>query len=199
MADKNEVRVGGMWFCKIGEHSPLQRGADSPMRDAVAAEYKKLTGQEPAFIFSGWGGELTEGERAVVENRLPPTPPADAALADELLRLAGAFDTSLNNAASVSMNKRAADSLRETLIDAAATLRARAVPEGKKYHDVAQRLYALLDDIDTAGDIAKSDDKLYRGIVERTQAKKRDFVVSCDGYTVTLADDSMLTASKEAK
>ena len=192
MADKNEVRVGGIWFCKIGEHSPLQRGADSPMRDAVAAEYKKLTGQEPAFIFSGWGGELTEGERAVVENRLPSTPPADAALADDALceSLIEASDMRWNGDVYVGDGSDLMSLVR-------AALRARAVPEGKKYHDVAQRLYALLDDIDTAGDIAKSDDKLYRGIVKRTQAKKRDFVVSCDGYTVTLADDSMLAASKE--
>lgn len=236
MSDTNEVRVGGIWFCKIGEHSPLQRGADSPMRDAVAAEYKKLTGQEPAFIFSGWSGELTEPERAVVENRLPvreAAPPADAALAtvearyrDLLNRLgcnghdgAIAEINLLRRHLDVPADEALADVLR--LIDEqfghaadvgatyiaftqeetkriAAALRAREVPEGKKYHDVAQRLYALLDDIDTAGDIAKSDDKLYRGIVERTQAKKRDFVVSCDGYTVTLADDSMLTASKEA-
>jgi hypothetical protein len=41
------------------------------MRDAVAEAYKQLTGTEPAFIFSGWGGELDECELAVVENRLP--------------------------------------------------------------------------------------------------------------------------------
>lgn len=67
--------------------------------------------------------------------------------------------------------------------------------EGKSYHEVAQRLYQLLDDIDTAGDIAKSDDVLYRSIVERTQSKKGHFVIECDGYTVLLVDDSMLTTS----
>jgi len=53
-------------------------------------------------------------------------------------------------------------------------------------HAVAQYLYQLLDDIDTAGDIAKGDDKLYREIVERTQAKKGAVVAECDGYTVIL-------------
>ena len=80
---------------------------------------------------------------------------------------------------------------------------ARTVPEvittAKMYHEVAQRLYALLDDIDTAGDIAKGDDALYRKIVERTQSKKGSFVISCDGQTVRLVDDAMLSAAPEVK
>ena len=80
---------------------------------------------------------------------------------------------------------------------------ARTVPEiittAKMYHEVAQRLYALLDDIDTAGDIAKGDDALYRKIVERTQSKKGTFVISCDGQTVRLVDDAMLSAAQEQK
>lgn len=132
-----------------------------------------------------------------LQRKATAAPPADAALADLIAHMehgAKLVDAIGALCRDGSPERNAADAIRK----AAAALRARAVPEGKKYHDVAQRLYALLDDIDTVGDIAKSDDKLYRGIVERTQAKKRDFVVSCDGYTVTLADDSMLTASKEA-
>ena len=53
-------------------------------------------------------------------------------------------------------------------------------------HEVAQYLYQLLDDIDTAGDMAKADDTLYRKIVERTQTKKGAVVAECDGYTVKL-------------
>jgi len=62
-----------IWSCKIGEvnEALLPPGADCPMRDAIAEAYEKLTGQSPQFIFSGWGSELTEGERAVVENRMP--------------------------------------------------------------------------------------------------------------------------------
>ena len=61
-----------VWTCKIGGDVPfILHGADGPMRDAVAEAYTQLTGAEPAFIFSGWGGELDEGELAVVENRLP--------------------------------------------------------------------------------------------------------------------------------
>lgn len=52
-------------------------------------------------------------------------------------------------------------------------------------HAVAQYLYQLLDDIDTAGDIAKGDDMLFRSLVERIQTKKGAVVEECDGYTVT--------------
>lgn len=64
-----------IWKCKIGEvesiHTHSGGGGDLVMRDAVAKAYRELTGQDPDFIFSGWGAELTEPERAVVENRLP--------------------------------------------------------------------------------------------------------------------------------
>jgi hypothetical protein len=62
-----------MWYCKIGEVDPAKvpHEADAPMREAVLRAYKELTGEEPVFIFSGWGAELEERERAVVENRLP--------------------------------------------------------------------------------------------------------------------------------
>ena len=56
----------------------------------------------------------------------------------------------------------------------------------RELHTVAQYLYELLDDIDSAGDIAKGDDKLYRAIVERTQSQKWAVVAKCDGYAVTL-------------
>lgn len=62
-----------IWTCKIGEcpDSTLPPGADAPMREAVARAYREITGRDPGFMFTGWGGELTEPERAVVENRLP--------------------------------------------------------------------------------------------------------------------------------
>lgn len=62
-----------IWTCKIGECEDgiLPRGADLPMREAVARAYRELTGLSPSFIFSGWSAELTEPERAVVEGRLP--------------------------------------------------------------------------------------------------------------------------------
>lgn len=48
----------------------------------------------------------------------------------------------------------------------------------------ADFLFALLDDIDTAEDIAKSDDRIYRSLVHRAQ-RRRFEVASTDGYSVT--------------
>lgn len=79
-----------VWFCKIGGPDVgLPRGADGPMRNAVAAAYKELTGNDDEFTFSGWGGELTEGELACVENRAPvyePRPTLEKSLAKLLNR-----------------------------------------------------------------------------------------------------------------
>lgn len=60
-----------IWECKIGEADGLPADADTVMREAVARAYELMVGRAPEFIFSGWGAELTEPERAVVENRLP--------------------------------------------------------------------------------------------------------------------------------
>jgi hypothetical protein len=59
-----------IWDCKIGEcdESLLPPGSNALMREAVRKAYLEITGQAPKFIFSGWGGELTEGERHVVNN-----------------------------------------------------------------------------------------------------------------------------------
>jgi hypothetical protein len=62
-----------IWSCKIGEVDEAklraaypEGGADAPMRDAVREAYRQLTGEYPAFLFSGWGAELDEHERAAV-------------------------------------------------------------------------------------------------------------------------------------
>lgn len=62
-----------IWSCKIGwtPRACLPDGSDAPMRQAVAHAYKQLTGFDDEFIFSGWGGQLDEGELAVVEDREP--------------------------------------------------------------------------------------------------------------------------------
>ena len=56
-----------VWFCKIGGEGDidLPSGPDGPMRKAIAEGYRQLTGKEPDFIFSGWGGELTPEEHYV--------------------------------------------------------------------------------------------------------------------------------------
>ena len=63
-----------IWTCKIGETDFSQHGMDAPMRNAVFAAYLKLTGKEPDFIFSGWGGELDPIEREIVDEQRAPTP-----------------------------------------------------------------------------------------------------------------------------
>lgn len=63
--------MGNIWTCKVGERAPRDRGADAPMRAAVEVAFEAVTGHWPDFVFSGWGGELREADRAVVEGRLP--------------------------------------------------------------------------------------------------------------------------------
>lgn len=61
-----------IWFCKVGGPADFfEKGSDHPMRVAIAKAFREVTGCDPEFTFSGWGGELSEGERAVVENREP--------------------------------------------------------------------------------------------------------------------------------
>lgn len=61
-----------IWKCKIGgKVGDIPAGADWPMRRAVQTAFETLTGVEASFTFSGWGATLTEGERAVHENRAP--------------------------------------------------------------------------------------------------------------------------------
>jgi hypothetical protein len=61
--------VKKVWTCKIGESdaAKLPPGADAPMRQAIKDAYFQLTGEWPTFCFSGWGGELTEVERQIVD------------------------------------------------------------------------------------------------------------------------------------
>lgn len=51
----------------------------------------------------------------------------------------------------------------------------------------AQFLWKLLDDIDTASDIAKGDDKSYRAMVEKIQ-RRRFECGSTNGYRVTFQE-----------
>lgn len=69
----NNMENKKMWHCEIGEVDcdKIPMGGDSPMRDAVAKAFKDLTREDSIFIFSGWGNKLSEGRRAVVENRAP--------------------------------------------------------------------------------------------------------------------------------
>lgn len=54
----------------------------------------------------------------------------------------------------------------------------------ERYEQAAQFLFNLLDDIDTASDMAKGDDAGYRRLVEKMQHRRFE-VAGTDGYTVT--------------
>ena len=51
---------------------------------------------------------------------------------------------------------------------------------------IIEQLWAIIDDIDTYGDIAKSDDKLYRSMVERRQKERWGTGITTDGYTLNI-------------
>lgn len=53
--------------------------------------------------------------------------------------------------------------------------------------EIAQFLFALLDDIDTLDDAAKDNDALFRAEVRKVQ-RRRFEVASTDGYTVTFKE-----------
>lgn len=61
------------WRCWIGEVDPdaVPEGGDSLMREQVELAYHELTGHMPTFVFSGWGGVLSEAYRAAHEDREP--------------------------------------------------------------------------------------------------------------------------------
>lgn len=51
------------------------------------------------------------------------------------------------------------------------------------YKDIAHKLYDLLDDCDTADDLAKDNDKMYRNLVRRANRARFKYA-STDGYDV---------------
>jgi hypothetical protein len=63
-----------MWICKIGARSGAMRlasGVDEVMRKAAREAFRSVTGMDAEFIFSGWGGDLTEAEKLIVDDRVP--------------------------------------------------------------------------------------------------------------------------------
>lgn len=49
--------------------------------------------------------------------------------------------------------------------------------------EFAEKLYSIIDDIDTAGDIAKDSDKIFRGLVDEAIDKREKFM-TCDCYDI---------------
>ena len=66
-----------IWECKIGAVCKVEGSADFPMRRAVEAAFLAITGVAPKFIFSGWGGALTDDERIVAKCSDPLCPCQD--------------------------------------------------------------------------------------------------------------------------
>ena len=59
-----------VWECSIGGAGfELPPGADAPLRNAVAKAYLELTGKDPEFCFSGWGGRLSDVQVAVLAHQ----------------------------------------------------------------------------------------------------------------------------------
>lgn len=46
-----------------GKMRCFRGGCDFPMRIAVEKEFRRITGQEPDFTYSGWGAKLTKVQR----------------------------------------------------------------------------------------------------------------------------------------
>ena len=89
--ERTNAAEDATWSCKIGPASrgDLPPGSDAPMRAAVERAFRKLTGHDPEWTFSGWAHDLDEAERAVVEDRLP-RPRVIAAAAREQMEQAEA-------------------------------------------------------------------------------------------------------------
>ena len=56
----------------------------------------------------------------------------------------------------------------------------------KSYVD---KLWQILDDIDTYGDMAKSDDVLFRSLVEKKQKERWELPITTDGYRLIYKDN----------
>ena len=72
-AELPHVPAQTVWSCKIGTLAGLvlPDGADLPMREAVERAYKRMTGQDSKFNFSGWGGKLDKIELEVALGKEP--------------------------------------------------------------------------------------------------------------------------------
>lgn len=70
------------------------------------------------------------------------------------------------------------------LCDAGKALRTRlAQPEPVA---IIEQLWGIIDDIDTYSDVAKTDDKLYRSLVENKQKDRWKTGITTDGYTLNV-------------
>ena len=59
-----------------------------------------------------------------------------------------------------------------------------------------EKLWQIVDDIDTYGDMAKSDDALFRSLVEKKQKERWKLPISTDGYSIYLKDNKWFDLGK---
>ena len=52
--------------------------------------------------------------------------------------------------------------------------------------DAIRMLWQIIDDIDSYGDVAKDNDKLFRNLVEKRQAQRWELPITTNGYTLDL-------------
>jgi hypothetical protein len=66
--------------------------------------------------------------------------------------------------------------------------------------EALEKLWGIIDDIDTYGDMAKADEKLYRTLVERRQRQRfEETGISTDGYELHGGAITAIKAALEAK
>ena len=61
--------------------------------------------------------------------------------------------------------------------------------EIERHFGLIKSLWKIIDDIDTYGDMAKSDDVLFRSLVEKKQKERWKLPISTDGYSIYLKDN----------
>jgi hypothetical protein len=74
----------------------------------------------------------------------------------------------------------------EKLVDKALTVCEQALAAQQEPVAIIEQLWAIIDDIDTYGDMAKNDDKAFRAMVERRQKDRWKTGITTDGYTLNV-------------
>lgn len=69
--------------------------------------------------------------------------------------------------------------------------------EVMRLRETIEKLWVVIDDIDTYSDMAKADDKLYRSLVERRQKDRWGTGINCDGYKLEFPTPFSPTALPE--
>lgn len=62
--------------------------------------------------------------------------------------------------------------------------------EVERLFGLIKSLWQIIDDIDTYGDMAKSDDAFFRSLVEKKQKERWKLPITTDGYEIILKDNA---------